>query len=213
MMHGELVFLRRLLDLILPDSHLVLCPDLFSKMMNFESNCLKRGFKRLLSMYEASSPFLILNVGKLIRHQGLIVIGLQLSGKGVAVAPPTDNAVLPAWRDTVTHLQLVGRFSATADWATIKNETLFVTNYTDVLRTLAPDSGCYLSEADFLEPDLQKAFYGVNYPRLYDLKQAYDPTGLFFAITAVGAEDWEVRVEDPLPYSWNNNGRLCRKTS
>lgn len=70
-----------------------------------------------------------------------------------------------------------------------------------------------MSEADLIEPNLQEAFYGANYPALYALKQKYDPTGLFFALTAVGAEDWEVRTTDPLPYSWNNNGRLCPVTS
>ncbi|QMW39125.1 hypothetical protein G4B11_002405 [Aspergillus flavus] len=76
-----------------------------------------------------------------------------------------------------------------------------------------PQSGAYMSEADLIEPNLQEAFYGANYPALYALKQKYDPTGLFFALTAVGAEDWEVRTTDPLPYSWNNNGRLCPVSS
>jgi hypothetical protein len=31
----------------------------------------------------------------------------------------------------------------------------------------------------------------------------------FGGLTAVGAEDWEVQVTYPLPFSWNNNGRLC----
>lgn len=79
----------------------------------------------------------------------------------------------------------------------------------DLLREIAPGSGAYMSEADFLEPNLQKAFYGSNYARLYELKQRYDPMSVFFALTGVGSEDWEVQVTDPLPYSWNNNGRLC----
>lgn len=70
-----------------------------------------------------------------------------------------------------------------------------------------------MSEADLLEPNLQEAFYGTNYPLLYTLKQEHEPTGLFFALTAVGAEDWEVQTVDPLPYSWNNNERLCPKSS
>ncbi|KAJ5980482.1 CAZyme family AA7 [Penicillium waksmanii] len=97
--------------------------------------------------------------------------------------------------------------------AIIKSSSLFVTKWMDVLREIAPDSGAYMSEADLLEPKLQEAFYGTNYSSLYALKQKHDPTSLFFALTAVGAEDWEVQTVDPLPYSWNNNGRLCPKSS
>lgn len=63
-----------------------------------------------------------------------------------------------------------------------------------------------MSKADLLEPNLQEAFYGTNYPRLYEPKQSYDPMGVLFALIGVGAKDWEVQVTDPLPYSWNNNG-------
>ncbi|RLL95681.1 hypothetical protein CFD26_103832 [Aspergillus turcosus] len=67
----------------------------------------------------------------------------------------------------------------------------------DILRDIAPDSGAYMSEGDLLEPNQQEAFYGANYDPLYSLKQRYDPWGLFFALTAVGTEDWEVQVTDP----------------
>lgn len=142
-------------------------------------------------------------------EKGLFTVGFHISGTGIAVNPPTDNAVLPAWRDALAHVIVGTEWGSTADWATIKNSSEFVTSWMDQLRDIAPDSGCYMSEADLNEPNLQQAFYGTNYPRLYTLKQKYDPTGLFFALTAVGAEDWEVQVTDPLPYSWNNNGRLC----
>lgn len=40
----------------------------------------------------------------------------------------------------------------------------------DLLRDIAHDSGGYMSDGDFLELNLQEAFYGTNYARLYELK-------------------------------------------
>ncbi|KAJ1707273.1 hypothetical protein G4B84_002348 [Aspergillus flavus NRRL3357] len=141
---------------------------------------------------------------------GLFVAGFHISGTGIAVAPPNDTSVLPA---LLAHVIVGIKWPNNATWETVRNASLAVTSWTNVLRDIAPESGAYMSEADLIEPNLQEAFYGANYPALYALKQKYDPTGLFFALTAVGAEDWEVRTTDPLPYSWNNNGRLCPVTS
>lgn len=139
----------------------------------------------------------------------MFAAGFHISGKGIAVTPPTDNSVLPAWRNALAHVIIGQTWNFTDSWETIKDVSLHVTNWMEVLRELTPDSGAYMSEADVIEPNMQQSFYGSNYPRLYALKQKYDPTGLFFALTAVGAEDWEVQVTDPLPNSWNTNGKLC----
>ncbi|KKK22284.1 FAD binding domain protein [Aspergillus ochraceoroseus] len=146
-------------------------------------------------------------------ENGLFIAGFHVTGTGKAVTPPTDTSVLPAWRDTLAHVIVGIEWETDASWETVHNSSLYVTSWMDVLRDIAPDSGAYMSEADLLEPNLQEAFYGSNYAKLYAMKQMYDPTGLFFALTAVGAEDWEVQVTDPLPYSWNNNGRLCPVSS
>lgn len=68
--------------------------------------------------------------------------------------------------------------------------------------TQSPDpwSGVYLNEADFLEPDQQESFYGVNYARLRSIEKKYDRGDVFYAPTAVGSDEWK---ED-------SRGRLCR---
>ncbi|KAE8146591.1 hypothetical protein BDV25DRAFT_162183 [Aspergillus avenaceus] len=142
-------------------------------------------------------------------EQSLFIAGFHVSGTGIAVSPRNDTSVLPAWRDALAHVIVGTQWTSNATWETVYNSSLRVTQWMDVLREIAPESGAYMSEGDLLEPNQQQAFYGTNYPMLYALKQKYDPTGLFYALTAVGAEDWEVQTTDPVPYSWNNNGRLC----
>jgi len=58
------------------------------------------------------------------------------------------------------------------------------------LRVAAPDTGAYVNECDYFEPDWQKAFWGPHYPRLLQIKRRYDPDGLFFGHHCVGSEDW-----------------------
>ncbi|KAL4806377.1 FAD binding domain protein [Aspergillus unguis] len=143
-------------------------------------------------------------------EKGLFIAGFHVTGTGKAMTPPDNNSVLPAWRDALAHIIVGTQWTSDAGWDTIYDSSLKVTNWMDTMRAIAPDSGSYMSEGDLLEPNQTEAFYGENYGRLYLLKQLYDPTGLFFALTGVGAENWEVQVEDEeLPNNWNNNGRLC----
>ena len=79
-----------------------------------------------------------------------------------------------------------------------------------VLHDVVPDSGVYLKEADYVELDFQKTFWGSNYPRLYQLKQEYDPRGVFYVHEGVGSEDWY--VEDTVLGMPSQNSRLFRKT-
>ncbi|KAL9034106.1 MAG: hypothetical protein Q9180_005588 [Flavoplaca navasiana] len=72
--------------------------------------------------------------------------------------------------------------------------------YIPQLKALAPDSGVYVNEGDWRDPDWKQAFYGPIYAELKSIKQKYDPNSIFYATTAVGSDDWV--IEDP--------GRLCR---
>ncbi|KAJ6035593.1 FAD linked oxidase N-terminal [Penicillium canescens] len=119
----------------------------------------------------------------------------------------TDNAANPAFRDTLMHAITSTSWDADASNADIKaNMDYFTNTIMGQWRATCPDAGAYMSESDIQEPNFQQAFYGSNYARLYKLKQLYDPTGLFYAPTAVGSENWDVNSVDGLP---DQNGRLC----
>lgn len=74
-----------------------------------------------------------------------------------------------------------------------------------ILAKLTPNGGAYINEADFQQPDFQTVFYGNNYATLKEIKSKYDPHDMFYAVTAVGRENW---YEDK-----THGGRLCRVPS
>ncbi|CAG8984001.1 hypothetical protein HYALB_00009010 [Hymenoscyphus albidus] len=111
-----------------------------------------------------------------------------------------QNAVLPAWRSALLHCIVV----RTWDFSIPRTEMIaYQTTLTKVIMPqiehATPSSGVYLNEANFEQPNWQTVFYGANYPRLKDIKNKWDPLGVFYAQTAVGSEVW---AED-------RNGRLC----
>jgi len=58
------------------------------------------------------------------------------------------------------------------------------------LRAVAGENGLYVNETNYFEKDWQQAFWGDNYSRLAEIKQKYDPDGLFFVHNGVGSEGW-----------------------
>jgi FAD/FMN-containing dehydrogenase len=58
------------------------------------------------------------------------------------------------------------------------------------LRAVAGDNGAYVSESNYFQRNWQRAYWGSNYARLAQIKQKYDPDGLFFVHNGVGSEQW-----------------------
>ncbi|KAI0883298.1 FAD-binding domain-containing protein [Annulohypoxylon maeteangense] len=133
----------------------------------------------------------------------------------IAAAPKTgypDNAVNPAWRNTVMHAIMATLWNTTSSEAEMKAASDRLTyGWMQRWRDVSPGAGAYMSEADYIEPDFTQAFFGDNYARLYRIKQFYDPFGVFYAHTAVGSEDWKMSkmILGNLP---SQNSKLCRKT-
>lgn len=143
-------------------------------------------------------------------ESGGVLIGYNIR-PAVNPAVNQDNSVNPAWRATETLFILGGPTlpNNATDAQVAAASKVLTTDWMQKWRDVSPGAGSYMSEGDINEPDFQQSFYGSCYPRLYALKQKYDPTGLFYAPTAVGSEDWYITGQ--LPYLPTQNGRLCRR--
>ena len=120
-----------------------------------------------------------------------------------------SNAVNPHLRGAIMH-------STGFDFASYGVDTTVaqkiasharLNEYLNKLRDASPGSGAYMNEADPDEPSFQESFYGSNYAKLKDFKEETDPWGVFYAVTGVGSDEWEVEGTQGLT---TQQGRLCR---
>ncbi|KAL1851550.1 hypothetical protein Plec18167_002752 [Paecilomyces lecythidis] len=141
-------------------------------------------------------PRRLINAWKSIKFDAndVFVGHLVAGGKVETNGDKIDSAVNPAWRKTVTHMLFSRSWAANS---TLEQQTDIIKNMTDVeipiLRSVEGEEnmGAYLNEANAYEPGFQQSFWGNKYPRLYSIKQRWDPDGLFIARKGVGSEDWD----------------------
>ncbi|RAK98770.1 uncharacterized protein BO80DRAFT_479249 [Aspergillus ibericus CBS 121593] len=124
----------------------------------------------------------------------------SISGTMTGSRIPVDNALNPAWRDSVVHWIVSQSWNQSIP-VPVAEQVVYNMTYGKgyALRQLAPDTGCYLNEANPYEPDWQSSLFGAHYPRLLSVKSRYDPDELLWCRHWVGSEAW-VEQED---------GRLC----
>ncbi|MCO5611705.1 hypothetical protein L7F22_065963 [Adiantum nelumboides] len=117
------------------------------------------------------------------------IIGHLVSGRAVqANAKMVDNAVNPAWRTSLWHVIVVSTWTAEEACAATKaHKSWLVTSANALLRELTPQSGCYMNEADFNEPDWQTSFYGSHFEKLTSIKAHVDPQGVFSCWKCIGS--------------------------
>ncbi|KAJ5697725.1 hypothetical protein N7488_011409 [Penicillium malachiteum] len=131
----------------------------------------------------------------------MLLFGLQ-AGRGPANVPEEmRGSVLPAWRSAYAHMMSFGAsYNSTlepsegiadqADW--------IEQNLEPVWRNWAPDSGSYMNEGNVFSSTWKQDFYGVNYDRLLDIKNKYDPSGTLFVWAGVGSDMWNYDMQTGL---------------
>lgn len=140
---------------------------------------------------------------RFINEQGAQFIGVALNAS-LATAGNPENSVNAAWRDTLIDTVITTPWDFTAPWEDmLANQELMTDVLMPKLAELTPNGAAYLNEADFRQLDWKEVFYGANYDKLEAIKNKYDPNHLFYAVTAVGSDYWEVQED----------GRLCKASA
>ena len=103
---------------------------------------------------------------------------------------PDSASYTPAWRDSYWFL---GLHPPEWKWNSTVDEKRAVIEKTEEitrsLEALTPGSGTHFNEADPFLEDWQEAFWGENYDRLLEIKQAYDPDRLLKCWRCVGFDE------------------------
>jgi hypothetical protein len=106
----------------------------------------------------------------------------------------------PAWRISYFNNIVARGWAPGSSQATINGVFNDIT-YTKVaaMQKQAPETGTYMNEADRFDPNYEVDFYGTHYSKLYAIKTARDPKGIFYCPTCVGSDLWAP----------DSTGRLC----
>lgn len=154
-----------------------------------------RLFSRDLLVSKDGPGRLVSTLRSLLNASGKVATGHIVAGGTVAQnGGKVDSALNPAWREAATHITIGASWDPNASLA---EQEAIRKSVTDVeverLRSVegADKMGAYLNEANAYEKDFQSSFWGSNYPRLYAIKQKWDPAGLFITRSGVGSEDWD----------------------
>lgn len=111
-----------------------------------------------------------------------------------------DNAVLPAWRDSL----YITKFGVTGDplasFAEVEAQPALVNEWQIALHDITPGGGSYMNEATFNFPYWKDDYYGEYYDDLVTIKSKYDPAHILWANPSPGSDAYEL-LED---------GHLCK---
>ncbi|KIX06813.1 uncharacterized protein Z518_04789 [Rhinocladiella mackenziei CBS 650.93] len=111
------------------------------------------------------------------------------------------SGVLPAWRTSYFSNIVARGYPIGTPQSVVDSIQYDITHVkTAAMKSLAPNTGAYMNEADRMDSDWKVDFYGSNYDKFLSIKQKYDPSLVFYCPTCVGSD----------AFGEDATGRLCR---
>ncbi|KAK2760032.1 hypothetical protein FQN54_002768 [Arachnomyces sp. PD_36] len=125
-------------------------------------------------------------------HSTNLTIGIHVTGGQInANGDIIDSAIGPGWRSSAVLIDLLREIPQTIE-AQLDAQRI-ITNYdVPLLMTIGSEPhGVYVNQADPNQENTHELFWGAKYDRLYEIKQTWDSSGLFWVNHGVGIEDWD----------------------
>ncbi|KAK0547405.1 hypothetical protein OC846_004035 [Tilletia horrida] len=118
-----------------------------------------------------------------------LIVNLVAGGK---VKQVRDDAMAlnPGWRHAYHHIIAAGSFDQNGGFAAADAQRQLVLRQVQMFDAISPSTGGYINEANPLEPNWQKTFYGSNYNRLLSIKRKYDSTLALISFKNAGYENF-----------------------
>ena len=132
-------------------------------------------------------------------HYPTIIEGHLTGGGKVAANADIDSALNPSWRRALGEVIIpIGWEDSTPP--AVQKEMIDTLTYVQMpqLEAVDPRMGAYTNEANAYEPEWQTVFWGSNYPRLLEVKNKWDPSGIFRCNRCVGSERWDASGNCPV---------------
>ncbi|KAF9458246.1 hypothetical protein BDZ94DRAFT_1284944 [Collybia nuda] len=114
-----------------------------------------------------------------------------VAGGAVSKVDPETTGLHPDWRKAIALVFFIEGWVDGTPASDIQAARARIRNGLDTLDGLAPGSATYFNEASLYEKNPQKTFFGSHYKKLKDIKDKYDPMGLFIVASGVSSEDWD----------------------
>lgn len=106
----------------------------------------------------------------------------------------------PAWRNADALVIMTWPWENNAPELMQQKVDMFANELSPLLIEVAPESGSYSNEADIYMKEWRHELYGPNWNRLLQIKEKYDPDGVFWSKHTPGADMWRVDAD----------GRMCK---